>query len=269
MKRKIITTIAFAAALCSANFCMGFKFVNQNAETRYCGGITFTTRTETINYVTKDKQEKMFQYEVPGYTKQGAQSSCANIAGAIAIGYYDRFYENLIPDFVSYMQIGPVLMYKSGGLEVEALINSLHYAMGTDVGGAGTTFEGFQNGMKSYVNGQGYTYQNQDLGSFDFEKFKTAIENDKPVALFLDDFSLKITGEDNGSREIIKSDYCNTPHVAIAYGYRIETYYNANNQVITTRTYLKVASGLINYRLTHLCLDGKSTIDRAVAISIS
>lgn len=268
MKRKIIATLTISAALCSANFCTGFLVVKPHADTKYCGGVSFVTQSETINYATKETTEKMFQNGVPNYTKQGEQTSCANIAGAIAIGYYDRYYEELIPNFVAYMQYGVLFMYKSGGFEVEALMGSLYKTMGTDVGGAGTTFEGFQNGMKTYVQGQGYTYQTEDLGSLNFEKYKSVIDSEKPVVLFLDDFSIRITGEDNGSSEIIKSDYCNTPHVVVAYGYKIETYYNESNQIVAKKTYLKIASGLITYRLSHLCLDGKSKIDKAVAISI-
>lgn len=268
MKRKIIATLTISAALCSANFCTGFLVVKPHADTKYCGGVSFVTQSETINYATKETTKYKFQNNVPNYSKQGEQTSCANIAGAIAIGYYDRYYEELIPNFVAYMQYGVLFMYKSGGFEVEALMGSLYKTMGTDVGGAGTTFEGFQNGMKTYVQGQGYTYQTEDLGSLNFEKYKAAVDSGKPVALFLDNFSLETQGSDNGSVATINSDYCNTPHVVIAYGYRIDTYYNSSNQAIAERTYLYVASGLISYGLNDLCLDGKSKIDKAVAISI-
>ncbi len=269
MKRKIIATLTISAALCSANFCTGFLVVKPHADTKYCGGVSFVTQSETINYATKARIEEFkFQWQVPIYFKLGENTSCANVAGATAIGYYDRLYENLVPNYTAYHQLGAAIIYKSGGPEVQTVMESLYKSMGTDVGGAGTTFEGFQNGMKTYVQGQGYTYQTEDLGSLNFEKYKAAVDSGKPVALFLDNFSLETQGADNGSVATINSDYCNTPHVVIAYGYRVDTYYNSSNQIIAERTYLNVATGLVAYRLTDLCLDGKSVIDRAVAISI-
>lgn len=270
MKRKIIATLTISAALCSANFCTGFLVVKPHADTKYCGGVSFVTQSETINYATKETTEDYkFKWEIPDYTKQGSSTSCANVAGAIVIGYYDRLYENLIPDYTSYMQLGILIMYKSGGVETQAVMESLYKSMGTDVGGAGTTFEGFQNGMKTYVQGQGYTYQTEDLGSLNFEKYKAAVDSGKPVALFLDNFSLRITGSDEGSSETIKSSFCNTAHVVVAYGYKVETYFNSSHQVIANRTYLYIASGLFPYGKAYLCLDNKSGIDRATAIQIS
>ena len=270
MKTKILKTVALAAALCCANFCMGFSVVFNGADNvRFCGYAEFVTKSETINYSRKETTEYKIKSEVPDYYRPaGTNTSCANIAGAVVIGYYDRFCEELIPGFKAYYQIGAGIMYNSGGTYAEQLISTLYTLMGTDVGGAGTTFNGFHAGMQSYVNGQGYTYITEDMGSIDFNKYKTAVEANKPVAIFLSTFSFQINGSDDGTTEIIKYNYCTSGHVVVGYGYVVDTYYDASNKVVATRTYLKVASGLLTYRMAYLCLDGKSNVSRATAITI-
>ncbi|MDE7256519.1 MAG: hypothetical protein K2N50_00995 [Clostridia bacterium] len=269
MKTKILKTVTLAAALCCANFCMGFSVVANGAdESRFCGYAEFVTQSETINYSRKETSEYKIKSEIPDYYRMGENTSCANIAGAVVIGYYDRFCEELMPDFKAYYQIGSGIMYRPGGVVAEQVMTSLYTLMGTDVGGAGTTFDGFQAGMKSYVNGHNYSYSTQDLGSIDFNKYKTAVEANKPVAIFLSNFSLRVTGSDDGATETINYNYCTSAHVVVGYGYKVDTYYNANNQVVATRTYLKVASGLETYKMSHLCLDGKSKVSRATAITI-
>lgn len=269
MKTKILKTVALSAALGCANFCTGFSVVFHGTDNaRYCGYAEFVTRSETINYSRKETAEYKIKSEVPGYYRMTDNTSCANIAGAVVIGYYDRFCEELMPDFKAYYQIGSGIMYKSGGTDAKSVMTSLYSLMGTDVGGAGTTFDGFHAGMKSYVNGHGYSYLTEDMGSIDFNKYKTAVEANKPVAIFLSAFSFRITGSNDGATETVKTDYCVTGHVVVGYGYKVDTYYNANNQVITTRTYLKVASGLETYKMAYLCLDGKSNVSRSTAITI-
>ena len=205
--------------------------------------------------------------EVPNYN-QINDSSCANVAGTILIGYYDRFCEELVPNYKTYVKIGTAIRYRIESFEIQAVMEELYTLMGTDVGGGGTTYSGFHNGMKSYVNAHGYSYSTEDLGSLNFNKYKSAVDNNKPVAIFLLNYSYAVGGEDNGTSEVIKSHYSTVAHVVVGCGYKVDTYYNANGQVIATRTYLKVASGWVQYGITYLCLDGKSEIYKADSITI-
>ena len=267
MKKKILTCCVAVFALVAANFCMGFKLASPD-ETKYCGSGNFTDESETINYATKETASYTMKGEIPCYYKQSNNSGCAVVAGAELIGYYDRFCEELIPDYKSYVQLGSAIMYRSVSFQTLSVMEELYTSMETDVDGAGTTYDGFHKGMKSYVNKRGYSYSTEDLGSLDFNKYKTAVENNKPVAVFLLNYSLAVTGEDNGSSEVIKSHHSPIAHVVVGCGYKVDTYYNANGQVIATRTYLKVASGLDFYNITYLCLDGKSQVYKANAVII-
>ena len=269
MKRKVIACLTAVAALACVNVCTGFTVVSANtAPATYCGSGSVTEQSETINYATKESVEYQIKSEIPDYHGNIGGTSCANMAGAVVIGYYDRMCEELIPNYQAYRKLGSAIIYKMQGAEVDSVIERLYTLMGTDTSGAGTTFNGFQNGMKAYVNGQGYSYSTEDVGNINIEKYKAAVESEKPVAVFLSSYSICLGSTDSGSSEIIKSERNSVGHVVIGYGYKIDTYYNSSNQVIATRTYLKVSSGLFTYSKCYLCLDGKSGVDRATAIKI-
>ncbi|MBD5631800.1 MAG: hypothetical protein HDP34_01030 [Clostridia bacterium] len=267
MKKKILSCLVAVFALVAANFCMGFELVSYD-ETKYCGSGSFTDESETIYYSTKETASYSMKGDVPEYYRLTDNSGCAVIAGTVLIGYYDRFCEELVPNYKTYVKIGTAIKYRGESFEIKAVMEELYTLMETDSSTGGTTYNGFHKGMKSYVNSHGYSYATEDLGNLDFNKYKSAVENNKPVALFLDNYSFAVTGEDNGSYEVIKSHHSTIAHVVVGCGYKVDTYYNANGQVISTRTYLKVATGLDQYRIGYLCLDGKSGIDRANSIII-
>lgn len=269
MKRKVITCLVAASLLATVNVCAGFKLGQRNSdETRYCGGATFIDHSETINYATKETTSYSMQGDVPSYYGQFSGSSCANVAGTIIIGYYDRFYEELIPDYKTYVKIGAGIVYRMGSFETADVMRELYTLMGTDASSAGTTYNGFQSGMKEYVKKRNYTYSINNLGALELEKYKTEVELKRPVAIFLDNFSMKVAGEDSGTSEVINSRRCYSAHVVVGCGYKIDTYYDSDGKVITTRTYLKVASGLNQFEIGYLCLDGKSKIDIATSAII-
>lgn len=269
MKKKALVCLAAVSTLIAVNICAGFKLGQPKAEaTKYCGGSDFIDQSETINYATKETTSYAIKSEVPDYFGTPSGTSCANLAGTIIIGYYDRFCEDLVPNFKTYVQIGTGIKYRLGGSETSAVTQQLYTLMDTDVGGAGTTYQGFQNGMNSYVNNCGYSYSITDLGALNINSYKSEVQLNRPVAIFLSNFSMEDEHVDSGTSDVIKSCRCNAAHVVIGFGYKIDTYYNSNGQVITTRTYLKVASGLFTFRIGYLCLDGKSSIDRATSAII-
>lgn len=272
MKKKTLLTLVVLGVLTASNFCATGALVASASsdESKYCNtGGSFVEESETITYARKDTVEYNIATRVPNFAPHNFTTGCANVAGSIIINYYDRFCEELIPNYKSYMQLGTAIMYRSGGAEADAVTDTLYELMGTDVGGAGTTFNGFQSGMNSYVTSHGYTYSTENLGTIDMNKYISAVKSNKPVALFLSNYSLKITGEDNGSVEVIKSDHSSVAHVVVGYGYKIDYYYNSANALVATRTYLRVASGHVTYGLCYLCLDGKSKVNEAVAVNIS
>lgn len=239
---------------------------------RYSGIEESETVEEKISYHHKTTDEYFIPGNLPTYYADQSTSNCANIAGAEIIAYYDKTYEALIPNYQVYTQLGTTLFYRTQSSYVVNVIHELYTLMGTDVNGAGTTFSGFEKGMKQYaLNHGGFTYKSENLksqGKFNLGSFKNAVEAQKPVAIFLSDYTIIKSMYEEGSTDTIYTSYETLAHVVAACGYRTDTYYNENGNVIDTRTYLKVASGFKLTGLTYIQID-KSSIDEAISIIIS
>ncbi len=239
----------------------------------YCGDGTTTAVTQTVSYATKQTTSYYIPYELPnlGGSINGV-TGCANTAGGIVITYYDRFCENLIPDFQSYIQMGSMICYRSGGTEITNMILELYDLMGTDVDGLGTTYTGFQTGMQQYATEKGYTYSTTNLftnGSLNMSSYQSAVQSGKPVVMFMSGFAMLGQTTTENNVDTINSHYINNTHVTVGYGYKIDNYYNASGQLIDTRRYLNVASGLVEYGLGYLNINALGTMDRAMSVNIS
>ena len=247
--------------------------VAEIAETgfRYFGATNFVEQTETITYATKTETENYrIEFDLPNLYGSYNGSGCANTAGAVIVTYYDRFQTNLIPNFTPYFQIGGGIVYRTTASAVINVIETLRDDMGTVNGG--TTFAQFEAGMRTYASRQGYTYSSSSVlswGSFDFNKYKTSVQAGKPVAMFFSGFSMYKGLTTDGTTDTIISDYSSAGHVVVGCGYRCDTYYNASNAVISTRRYLKVASGNDGYGIGYINLQGTGTLDKAISVTIS
>lgn len=268
MTKKISVSFILAAILVG-NLCTGFVCSDESNEATYCGSGGYVEQRETINYYKKETEEYSIKGNLPNYITSYGNTNCANIAGAVIIGYYDRLHENLIPNYKTYTQIGSTIRYKAANTDVQQVISTLYTLMGTNGNQSGTTYNGFQKGMKTYVENHGYIYETEDLGNINFDKYKSAVEAEKPVALFLSAYSMLVSCSTTNSTETIVSTSCSVAHVEVGCGYRVDTYYNASNQVVSTRAYLKVASGLNEFNIAYLCLDNNTTIDKATSININ
>ncbi len=269
MKKRVFSGVAAVMMLFTSALSLGAAPAVEEEE-KYCGSGGYVEKSESINYAWKDSSDQdCIKYELPNYTVSANKTSCASTAGAILIGYYDRFYEELVPNFTVYYTFGTGIVYKSLSFETQAVNDELYDLMETDVGGAGTTFNGFQKGMNTYVANHGYTYATASIGTIDLEKYKQSIKSGKPVAIFLENFSFLKGKIGTSTRDDIRTQYVAVPHVAIGCGYLVDKYYNDKNELIAQRTYLKVASGLFEYGISYLCLDGKSKIVQAISVSIA
>ena len=239
----------------------------------YFGSGTFVEQVQTVNYSSKTTETYSIPYDLPNYRGSvDGETGCSNTAGAVLIGYYDRFHENLIPNYKSYVQVGSVVRYRIGTPEIFDLVEQLYVLMGTDVNHLGTTFEEFQNGMSQYVSGKGYTYTTTNMftnGALNLTNYKTSVENGKPVALFLTGYAFLDSITETTSTDTIKSDYSSNSHVVIGCGYKIDTYYNASGTITAVRNYLKVASGTEGYNIGYLNINGFGNIDRAISVNIN
>lgn len=235
------------------------------------GGIMPLATTQiTIAFKSKDKHEYKMSTQPPAYNSSPYISACACIAGANIIGFYDRYYENLIPGYEPGYKFLGAYMYYVQGNEADEVIKQLYADMGTT--NNGTTEAQFKSGMTKYCNRAGYNIAYTSLmsgGKINYSQAITYIEQyNQPVALFLSGFNVASVSEADG-QDSYGYYYDNANHVMVGFGYRYVTY-TYSNGTTETFNFLYVASGMLNTSsLGYFNTNFNNTkIDDALAINI-
>lgn len=244
-KTNKIKTIALL--LLCLPFCGGWTIAHATAEQsdRYVGGELIATyaSSETISYVSKQIVENISTANnTPLYNAvSGMQNGCGAVAGAIIVGFYDKYYANLIPDWDSYYSSG---MYRiQNGTYVQTLLFDLYDRMQTNVVAEGVSENEFKNGLKSYVVDHGYNLEYTSLGTgnnFNYSTFKTGVNNNQPTVLFVQPSNIYSLQTINGE-DVLTFSNISGNHIMVAYGY-YEVKYTLSNGTRTDK-YLRVATG--------------------------
>ena len=215
--------------------------------------------------------------EVPSYNNgdSGTTNYCAPATGCNIIGFYDRFYPNLIPNFEPGMTVGSgEYMYfpDVGFSQIDDTFEDLCDRMDVNVGGPGTSEQDFRDGLKEYVEAHGYhlSYSSiyNDPTSVNLTALGYAGQTNRVSVLFLSSYNyVESIEETDGGLQITKYN-SNNAHVMMAYGLIKIRYYNGNS-VFRTDTYLQVVGGYYNGSKGYLKVEDYLEIDEALIITIS
>lgn len=243
-KTNRIKTIAMLM-LCLP-FCGGWTAApDAQTDERYVGGeLIATYAEETISYVSRQVVEDISTANsTPEYfAVNGMQNGCGAVAGAIIVGFYDKYYENMVPGWTSYYSSGRYRIQDN--THVPALIQDLYDRMKTNVVAPGVSESEFKSGLKSYINDNGYNLEYNSLGTgnnFNYSAYKTAVRNNEPTVLFIRPSNLYFCQTINNEDLIVTSNISGN-HIMVAYGY-LEIKYTLSNGTRTDK-YLRVATGL-------------------------
>lgn len=233
----------------------------------YNGSIYAGSKTEYVTYVTKEEEESFINGGLPRYyDTSGRSKTCANVAGTILLGYYDKNYDELIPDFTSARVIRDRVIYYAQTSAVQDVIDELYYDMDTNTATGGTTIKDFQNGLRKYVNELGRNIAFSNVGNsngFNYSAYLNSIRNEQPVALFVSKYSL-IPIADFGisaTQDRLEKDYYTGNHVLVGYGLKEIKYYNSKGTLQKTITLLMVATGYSREPLYYVDLSDCGYID--------
>jgi len=110
---------------------------------KYYGEISYSdsyigkSETETINYATKNivsYNRVNITFPECYNTNDNLENACANVAGANIINYYDRFFDDFIPDYVSGRIVKDNYVYYPMRIDInkkQTVINTLYTYMRT------------------------------------------------------------------------------------------------------------------------------------------
>ncbi len=271
----IIVVSSFCITTFSNNNKCEAEVVSYSDDILYSETATQIAETETIYYSRKDSTIYQINSTFPDYynTNASLTNTCANVAGANIVGFYDKYYDNLIPNYTAGIQRGNNYTYYPMSLnkdKKQAVINTLYTAMLTNTKNDGTTQDDFQNGLKAYVQSQGRNISYTSVmtnGSFSLTKFDTELRKGSPVALFLSGYNFAAL-TDSGSQVTITKNVYEGNHIVVAYGYQKIDYYNANNNLVKSNTYIYVSSGINNVKGYYL-LNSGGNMNAAEAVVIN
>ena len=216
----------------------------------YNGAVFVANETEYIVYDSKTENEYSLNGGLPRYYDSSYRVNIfANFAGTIILGYYDKDFPEMIPNFTSTRIIKDRVLYSAQTQAVQVVIDSLYAKMETNSTSAGgTSVEGFIYGLKSYVAEKGNNIKFDSIGNngtLNKEMFVNSIQTKRPVALFVSGYNLISIGDlsvSDNMDKLAKAKYSGN-HVLISYGIKEINYYDSNGKLKKQLILLMVATG--------------------------
>lgn len=248
----VLALMASIIAIALSISCMSpsVTYAYSDGEIYYAGGGVARQETETFSYATKTEESYSINTSFPNYYNNNTslQNFCASVAGANLIGFYDRYFENLIPNMTPGAGKTKYIYYAmTRDMEKkQAVIDDLYNRMQTNVNGPGCTQAQYKNGLTSYVQSKGLSTTFNSVmtnGSLDLNKVKTQLQSGNPISIYMTGYGFtEIT--DDGSSVVFNKLIYDDNHIAIAYGYEKVDYFGSNGSLLRSEIYLKVATGL-------------------------
>ena len=274
--KKLTCFVATLMAVCGSAFSMTANTASaeQALEGRYYDKPVISTRTagdvETVNFARVDNIYIETPNRVPFYHDGTLQNACGPIGGAIIVGYYDKYFQNLIPNYTNYYtatgKYRPI-----DSVYIPALIQEMYTEMQTNVVAPGVSESECLNGLRSYVEGKGYSISYTAVkpynGTFNHTAYQNAINNGQPVILFCDSVQLVQVSEYSTYNQFIVEQE-SQDHIIVGFGYQIYRYYNASGTNFRTDIYLAVATGWNLNKIGFVKINDDGWLDSGFAVEI-
>ena len=225
---------------------------------------------EIINYTSKEVEYFETQNGVPLYNPNTSLSnSCGATAGAIILGFYDKYYEELIPNYVGYNTATG--KYRPNDLVyIPALMSELYDLMRINVDDVGVSEDDCLNGLKNYVIGKNYAISYTSIVSnnqVNKELLINSINDNKPILLFCGETEVIKISSNQNQDNLVKSTITEN-HIYVGYGFYTVKYFNGSTN-FRTDLYMRVACGLFEFSDAYINISTTiSSLDNGYAVSI-
>ena len=264
MMKKMFATIL--TVIIGSAGCLCGNAPSPEATYREDGIMPLSSSTQNIYYENKTNDEYKMVLRHPDYNSSPYVSSCACIAGANVVGFYDRYDENLIPNHTAGTVFYGQYLYNLEDTYVTELVKQLYTDMGTD--STGTTVTEFKNGMTKFCNrkGKSVTFTScMKNGNFDYATAQSYMKSNLPVVLFCSGFN--VADIDPYENRDVHSYYESTGnHVMVGFGYQVINYTVSSS--IETYEFVKVASCTSSKTSGYFNIHYNTKINDAYAVNI-
>lgn len=240
----------------------------------YLGDNDYSTEIETFDYAYKQTTSYLINSNFPNYYNSNAtiSNACAPVAGSNIIGYFDRYYENLVPNCAPGIERGTNYTFYPMSVSIaqkQAVINSLYELMGTNTEQPGTSQNQFKDGLKKYVGTKSRSISYNSVmtsNRFDLTELDFQLRNGNPVVLYLKGYNFSTISDLGNTVELHKKTYQGN-HIVVVYGYSNINYFNSNGMLIKNKVYLNVSSGIMGISGCYI-VDNNGILNDAEAVQI-
>lgn len=276
MKSVLKKCIYFVAAstILGASVCsmpLSMAKADSNSETRYydAPSVMYASEAdETITFSRKEEELVELPYDVPVYFSNTLSNACGPIAGAMVVGFYDKYYENLIPNYVTYYTANGRYR-RPDSTYIPALMQNLYTLMQTNVVDVGVSVSECLSGLQQYVvsKGRNITYTDIKSTTFNETAYKNGLSNLKPSLLFYSGANLYQLRTGDTQDEVLYVLTSNS-HIVVGTGYCKIRYYDSNNTNFRTDTYLIVSTGWQVNSTAYIKANDTSWLDDGYVVNI-
>jgi len=235
---------------------------------RYCGtGGSLQVKESKITFVSKSINSYSLARTVPTYTTLRLDNPCVSVASANIIAYYDRFKENLIPDYNPGKSIGRSYLYNKQNVTIDNLIEHIYNILNPNSSGQGNTISEFKQGLAYYCSEKGYSVEFEKCPTANFyNTSKNMVSNGRPIVMFTRGVEFCLITENN-TEDVIRTFTGNLNHTMCGFGYK-EVEYTLPNNSVNVERYILVSTGIENYPSAYLNANNNLAIDEIYGINI-
>ena len=273
--KKLTCFVATLVAVCGSavSLTANTASADQTVEGRYYDKPVVSRAAgdyENISYADKESTYIQTPNRVPLYYHGTLENACGPIGGSIVVGYYDKYFQNLIPNYINYLTTTGKYRPQDSTY-IPALIQEMYTAMQTNVVAPGVSESECLDGLEAYVEGKGYSISYTAVkpynGTFSHTAYQNAINNGQPVILFCDTVQLVQVSEYDTYDQIGVAQE-SQDHIIVGFGYQIYRYYDVNGNNFRTDKYLAVATGWNPNDIGFVKINDDSWLDSGFAVDI-
>lgn len=269
--KKLLKLSLLAASLISVLIFGGRTTAQAQTAERYADAPLISTyASTTISYNSRTVDVYNTPGGAPNYRQVSDMSNaCGAVAGTTIVGFYDKYYDNMIPGWVSYYPASGLYRLQDSTY-VPGVMWEMYDLMQTNVKDVGVSEQEFVDGLKAYINKQGYSVSMQNVvsgSSIDYQACKDALNNNKVIALLSHAGDIYELGEYSGHDTVTSINIAGS-HIMVAFGYYEINYYDSSSKLFRTDIYLEVATGLAS-RATALYKINPHNLSSAYIVNVS
>lgn len=220
-----------------------------------------------VEYQNVSEDYYKMAFQIPQYCNFGLTGGCAAVAGGNLIGYFDRYYENLIPNHAAGEMKGNYYYYNFPDDYVTDAISTLYNDMhGTE---NGISEANFKSGLQTYCSRKGLSCSFTSLksgGSLNYQSVKSSMKSGNPVALLLNTYHTCHISFGNQKDYFDYTNYSGN-HVMVGFGYR-DIIYTLSGGGTSSYKFIYVATGFVRPSDAYFNINYSTNIVSAYGVNI-